>query len=114
MACEDPARQDGHLILIGQEPLPGVNDALLIVADLESDDRADVKRNALPGHTRLRDLGLAHGQGQETGLAEKREHISAVTGNNAERRAVVAMSAASNQHGLVGRRHAVTEHVLIS
>src|SRR6266581_8007221 len=71
LACEDPPGQDRHLILVGQEPLAGVHDALRVVADLERDDRADVERDALPCHTGLAYLGLAHGQRQEAGLAEE-------------------------------------------
>ena len=50
----------------------GVDDALVVVADLERDDRADVQRDALPGDTGLGDLGLAHRQRQEADLAEER------------------------------------------
>ena len=67
VAGEDPAGQHRHLVLVGQEALAGVDDALVVVADLERDHRPDVQRDALLGHAGLGDLGLAHGQRQERG-----------------------------------------------
>ena len=63
VAGEDPAGQDRHLVLVGQEPLPGSDDRLDIAADLECDDRLDVQCDALLGHAGLLDLGLGHRQG---------------------------------------------------
>jgi hypothetical protein len=65
MAGEDPPRQHGHLILVRQEALGGVDDALGIVADLERDHRLCLERDPLLGHALLGDLGLPHGQGEE-------------------------------------------------
>ena len=59
-----------HLVLVGQEALPGVDDGFLVVADLERDHRAHVQRDALLGHALLGDLGLLHGQREITDLAE--------------------------------------------
>ncbi len=43
VAGEDPAGQHRHLLLVGEEPLPGVDDALGVVADLERDHGAYVQ-----------------------------------------------------------------------
>ncbi len=110
MPGEDPTGKDRHLILIGQEPLSRVDDALLVVADLERDDRTDIHRNALSGDAGFCDLGLTHGQRQEAGLAEGGENEGAVAGDDPEWCRVSAMSAAGDQHGLIGLGHAVTEH----
>jgi hypothetical protein len=58
---KNPSGQRGHLVLVRQEPLPGIDDALLVIAYLECDDRADIQRNALLGNAGLGDLRLAHG-----------------------------------------------------
>ena len=104
--------EGGHLVLVGQAPLARVDDALVVVADLERDDRPDVQRDALPGDTGLGHLGLAHRQGEVAGLAEERKHESAVADHNPERCAggTPPASAAGYQHGLVGGGDSVTEH----
>jgi len=52
-------------------------------------------------HARFLHLGLAHRQGQETGLAEEREDECAVPGDHAKRR-VPAVLAAGDEHCLIG------------
>ncbi len=112
MAGEDPAGQQGHLVLVGQEALARVDDALVVVADLERDDRAHVQRDSLLGHAGLRDLRLAHGQRQVANLAEERGHEGAVAGDDPEGCARPTRLAPGDQHCLIGRWHVVTEHLV--
>ena len=44
------------------------------------------ERDPLLGHALLGDLGLAHRQRQEAGLAEERQHEGAMTGDHPEGR----------------------------
>jgi hypothetical protein len=107
---EDPPGQHRHLVLVGEEALARVDDALLVVADLERDHRPDAHRNPLAGDAGLLDLGLAHGQCEQPNPAQKRVHEGAVPDQDPERRPAAGASAAGNQHGLVGRWNSVTEH----
>src|SRR5215470_7055079 len=110
VAGEDPAGEGGHLVLVGQEPLARVDDALVVVADLEGDHRAHVQRDALPGDTGFRHFGLAHGQGEVAGLTEEEEYESAVADHDLERCAAAPAPAAGDQHGLIGGGDTVTKH----
>src|SRR5215469_8902030 len=111
MPGKDAAGKRRHLILVRQEPLAGVDDALLVVAYLERDDRANVQRDALLGDAGLGDLGLAHGQREEVGPPDEGEYEGAVAGHDPERRAAHAVPATRNQHGLVWPRNTVAEHL---
>src|SRR5215469_3851610 len=111
MPGKDAAGKRRHLILVRQEPLAGVDDALLVVAYLERDDRPDVQRDALLGDALLGDLCLAHGQCQVPGLAEEGGNESAVSDDDLERRPTPARPATRYQHRLVWRRYPITEHL---
>ena len=112
VAGEDAAGEGGHLVLVGQEALARVDDALVVVADLERDDGPDVQRDALPGDTGLGHLGLAHRQGEVAGLAEERHHERAVADHDPKWCADGAppAPATGDQHGLVGGGNTVTKH----
>jgi hypothetical protein len=58
---------------------------IVVVADLEGDHRPDIQRDALLGDALFSDLALAHGQRQESGLAEEGEDEGAMTCDHAER-----------------------------
>jgi hypothetical protein len=110
VAGEDPPGQHRHLILIGQEPLGSVDDALRIVTNLERDHRAHLQGDALLGHALYGDLGLLHREREEAHLPGERQHERAVTGDNPERRAVLTRVPSGDQHRLVRGGHAKTEH----
>jgi hypothetical protein len=55
---EDATGEHAHLVLVGQKPLRRVDNALLVVADLERDHGAHVQRDPLPAHADFRDLSL--------------------------------------------------------
>jgi hypothetical protein len=108
---EDAAGQHRHLVLVGQEPLAGVDDGLGVVADLERDDGADVERDALLGDAGLGDLGLPHGKRQIANLAEHRRDEGAVPGDDPERRILHPVTTARDEHRLIGGGNSVSEHV---
>src|ERR1700678_259021 len=114
MTSEDPAGQGGHLILVGQEPLSGVDDAFLVIADLERDDGPYVQRDALLSHALLGNLGLAHGERQKVRLPHERENEGTVAGHYPERCTVHTELSARNQHGLIRPWYSITEHLLSS
>jgi hypothetical protein len=107
---EDSPRQDRHLVLVRQEPLPRADNAFAVVADLEGNDRSNVQGDPLLRDAPFLDFGLTHRQGEEPNLSEQRHDESAVTGHHTER-GVACSPAAGNQHRLVRCGHSVAEHV---
>ena len=113
VAGEDPAGQHRHLRLVGQETLPGVDDALGVVADLEGDDGSTFSE--MP--CRVTQVSVT----SDSRMASDRNRTLRKTGTTnapwpvTTRKGRVALGplAAGDQHRLVGCGHSVTEHVLL-
>ena len=110
MAGENSPGQHGHVVLVLQETLCGVGDALVVVAHLEGDHRATQQGDALFGHALFGDLGLLHGEGERGDFVADRQYEGAMAGDNLEGQTVFGVPGATDEHGLVGRRNMPTEH----
>jgi hypothetical protein len=78
VTSEDPAHQDLHPVLLGQEPAGGVRDRCRVVADLERGDGPDIQPDSLFGDAVLDDLGFLEREGEHPGLLLDRQHDAAV------------------------------------
>ena len=62
VAGEDSPGEHRHVVLVLEEAPGRIGDALVVVTDLEGDDRAAQERDPLLGDALLGHLGLLHGQ----------------------------------------------------
>jgi len=112
VSAEDPSHQRRHLALITLEPAGGGRNRLVVIADLERDDRLHRQRQALLGVAVLGDLRLLHRQGQPGRLGQDRHYEHTVPRHDLERECVrTSLLAPAHQQRLVGSWDAITQHL---